>query len=1102
MLSVKTENGFELPSKIYYKNGSEFVEVKKVYSSPVLLERSAFCSCETGLSQYLKTLTAYINTLTELSAYETGEDLTLMQQEIAELKNESESVKLEQVLLNQQIEIIDNSRYVSKVLKPSIVATNKLSSIVNSTTEPQIVVKIVPGSSTVNPDVYYGTKYNNVFKYDGFYYYIGNQIDQENILQNITNVFGENKVALQVFTSNQMLTVLRGTVKSSAEVNINSLNKIIKQQNILDTLITARKQKVNIDSSLENENTDLFVRDVYGVASIMDVTNTISNTIKLNAQMKIDNLTPATRIDVKTPLFPFTITALEEKTNELLGFVKTASNLKVSSILSTFEPVQIYTSSDIYEFDFKRLILSATGVKSVTNILGSTTIDGLGSGWVLVAKHSDNTARNITTGEIDENAASSIMDDTRWLDHKAHMHDDGMAFVDEYGRISRIKKSKLLSGNVKPLTDTLDTDYIYHDETSGNDATGLDYSIIHIGNFNIYGASLYNMSSASSFDIFPYASASYKDQNTLKYYVRDTRYIDGFEQSNAHSRIVSRIGDSIKDIGTLHTNKFTAGVDYKDNTLVELVKDDTTDIISLIGDEYHLIDAKESVKFTYGIYVDINGVVTDGVDGIDIVSVKDNKVMDLGSLTLTSRTVDIIDIISPEDSSIVNLGETIKLSEDIKWIVSRYHDNMSDLQENINLKPQVHSRIISEIDDIVQNLEDYSTVKPDRHPNIITYKVNNPHMLSGDIRTEVKHPELSTMSSDSVADIAEIVTIKTDVFKYIISQHSNKSHDLQENLLIDRDAKFPFTVYQQNASSVSTLNKPIIETNSLDNYVVVVKNTGNIQRINPIAVQSTKVPNYISTQTNADEILEYSLSNTTTTTYDARIVSQLNENSIARLNKPTIETSTLDLYVAEAKSVNVINFGEYVEEKQLESDVISALTVAPMSISFSVGTKNIDSDATYIVSNTKSNNIAFGSGISQIYMNENIEEIISVTSTKVVDFEDLVDTTSTIERVVTGKSTNTIVSEFSDNVDSSIGAEYTPIKVYNGELLMAEGIVSPIVVKDLIENQNYKISNIDGIVYNEQTNEDITMNNYVYDEYTGKMYKLITKSGYLDIQEI
>lgn len=846
MLHVKTDSGFQLPSNIFYKHGLEFAQVKKVYSNQRVLERNAFCSCELDTSMLVKSLTAYKKTLEDLKNFETDTTvLSNINSEIAELSNEIKSLKIEQVLINQQIEIIDNDNHLVNVVKAQADGLYKITETVMGTVDPIIAVKIVPGSTTFNPDIVFSPMPNNVFKFNGNYYYIGKQENQETILNEINDMFGgEGKVALEVFSSKDITELLRQNLNNSVESNIISLNKILSQQNIIDNMISSRQQLVSIDPSLETEHTDVILKKVYNVSSITSIDGTTSNNIKTATDLKINNLNPGLKIDIKSPLFPFVYESLNTKATEILGLVKVVSAVGISNVISKNELTVIYTSSDVHEFKFKYLIKSSTGV------------------------------------DIDEN------------------------------------------GNLV--------------------------------------------------------------------------------ESNDMESIISEIS--------------------------------------------------------------------------------------CGSIELTNN---------------------VEISSDPNWLIQEQSCEVTELQtehscanklgECATVNGNPHSMIISKKTDEVYTLLESNTISSTPHNRIITKRQDIISELSDNVKVTVKHPELITIQDVIVCDMNENVIAIASTHDKIISLSDDVVADLQENVKAINDP-IPFTVYQSNIR-VNTITKPILEVESVDNHGRVVKSIGSIQRINPVTVLSSKVPNYISTQNNMSDILEYSLDNTTTQSNNSHIVSMLNESDVKRLVKPIIDTSPIETYIAESRSVNIIEFGEYVTEEQLEYNVISVKETPTLSLG--VVKAGTETQSSFIISNKDSNTIDFGTSSEVAYSTEVIDDIISPKTINNVAFNTVGTnvTDKEIDDIIVLKSTNSIA--FAGVVETSLSTLGAPFKLVDGTVIMATGDYTPIVISDSVSENNYKVMRTtDGTVYSEFTEEIVTPNNYVYDEVTGRMYKIVSSNGYLDIEEI
>lgn len=184
--------------------------------------------------------------------------------------------------------------------------------------------------------------------------------------------------------------------------------------------------------------------------------------------------------------------------------------------------------SGIYEID-------PDGDNGITPFYAQCEMDHLGGGWTLIAHHKDGLddiaiASPLTANEL------GVISNTHWHAIKSSMT-TGMMFIDEYGNVSKLSKSKLDNANcVSPneVTDlshpplAFDTAVIWQDETSGCSLSGLDYSFVSLSiestsrgdNYTSIGAALYQNS--IKFDIWPYFNSQYSgaEQDSLFYYVK------------------------------------------------------------------------------------------------------------------------------------------------------------------------------------------------------------------------------------------------------------------------------------------------------------------------------------------------------------------------------------------------------------------------------------------------------------------------------------------------------------------------------------------------------------------------------------------------------
>ena len=158
-----------------------------------------------------------------------------------------------------------------------------------------------------------------------------------------------------------------------------------------------------------------------------------------------------------------------------------------------------------------------------------------GGGWTLFANHADGLP-SINKKEIVNINSYGVMKDDKWKSIRNNMS-EGMMFIDESGRVSTISATKLNGGKCRAIGSVNDLSKagmatynnaggLWHDEKSGCDIQGQDYSLIQIrGNsykhYKLAGAALYQQSSLK-FDKWPYRSggASYNEQNKLQYYIK------------------------------------------------------------------------------------------------------------------------------------------------------------------------------------------------------------------------------------------------------------------------------------------------------------------------------------------------------------------------------------------------------------------------------------------------------------------------------------------------------------------------------------------------------------------------------------------------------
>jgi serine protease len=178
-------------------------------------------------------------------------------------------------------------------------------------------------------------------------------------------------------------------------------------------------------------------------------------------------------------------------------------------------------ASGMYRLDF-----DGNGPLSTINVY--CDMHTLGGGWTQYAYHKDNTGPHAALDTMDGKTLG-VLSDGHWRFLIENMR-DGMMFIDENKKVSQISKTKLLNANCKnPLSvQSLRTPVeilLWHDETSGCNVTGRDYSLIVMyssggHHADIAGAAIYQQGKIK-YDVWNYATDwSYVYQNELHYFIR------------------------------------------------------------------------------------------------------------------------------------------------------------------------------------------------------------------------------------------------------------------------------------------------------------------------------------------------------------------------------------------------------------------------------------------------------------------------------------------------------------------------------------------------------------------------------------------------------
>jgi len=152
-----------------------------------------------------------------------------------------------------------------------------------------------------------------------------------------------------------------------------------------------------------------------------------------------------------------------------------------------------------------------------------------GGGWTLFANHKDGELEKVARELVTPNE-HGVMTSEHWVATRGTMA-VGMLFVDENGLLSEISAFKLIGANCSPVAKVANLGNfprgeLWHDEASGCDATGMDYSLIMLATKPEYsgsgeaGAAVYQQS-AVKFDKWPYAKDfSYDSQNCMLYFLK------------------------------------------------------------------------------------------------------------------------------------------------------------------------------------------------------------------------------------------------------------------------------------------------------------------------------------------------------------------------------------------------------------------------------------------------------------------------------------------------------------------------------------------------------------------------------------------------------
>lgn len=1110
MISVKTESGYKLPDKIFYKQNGKYLQVKKIFANQSQLEGMTICSSEADLSEYLKLLYKMYELNQELLPYlEEGVEKNDIINQQSDLESEIQSTLIEQIELNKQLTIIKNAIHLKRVVYPAAQAVESLTShMIKDITG--VVIKITPGAVDINPDVVFGSLLNNgYFKYEGSWYKLSTTSAQDDDILSIQEKFGgETKVVTEIIAGNTLINYIRKQLKKSVEDNLTSLDKIITQQNLIDGMIIDRQAEILSGTSTITPNTDKFLELFYNVPTINDITPTNHNLVVLrsNIELRRSNIQVGTTIDVLNPVVIPNLPSLKNKASQILGHLALAVSLPITDSGIDNPNVQIYSSSDIHEFKFTYMGRLNTGVH----------FDQIDGTLLQTLQHS-RISSNINLGTLKD---LSTMKLAKLTSEDVNVVPNIISELSD--KIDNIIESVKLSSGVKPITTFYDDIPVTTDPTWTG---GVNYTISGTSTSPIvtttgqFASALWKMSgygrtgkvyfevktlskSGVERGIFigiqrtPTRKGNYHEGNY------DNPNVNGGETVSYITLSGTTIGITVDlDTSSLYINGVLRGSLSNTGPIYFGVYDGASagnGSLQLIFDESKFtLEKPNNVTPWYGSNLSLIETELHS----KIISNTTNNLLQLPSSAKSIGTN--AEIISEVVSGVITLDESVKTSSIIKNIISEVGSKVSDIDIRVNKSTTPHTRVISIVSDTFTSLQEEVLTTAFTHDRIISIISNKPHQITNNTSMATYHPELSTPQSDEIYSISGKVKLDSDIIP-IISNIESPIMNVLENVKAVNDA-IPFTVYQQSAGEVKQFDSPIMELSSIDIYVSSVKNIGSMSRISPITVITDKVPNYISTQTNMNEELTYSDSVEYIKTIENYVVSQVTDVYSSQVfDKPTIVAEAFELFVTESKSVNVASFGDIMDVLMLPSDSYIVSRVSNNVSSFdsivSCTTTNDKSDAIIDVKSVKS--VSFDNSVLDL-STDSVDKVIDIKSNKTITFDNSVLElrTDSVDKVIDIKSIKTIT--FSNNVDMTLNSEGVPFIISNGLAYSSSDVAELLVVSDTTDGKHYAIIRDEfGIIESYETDLPITNNNYFYDEITKKMYKVTSTSGFLDIAEM
>lgn len=370
MLSVKTTEGYKIPERMFYKYGSSYIGIKKIFLNMDALNSRILCSNEIGCIETKRLLKYYYNLNIEIINLES--DPIVRQQLIEEnavIASEIQATEIELLELRKQINTIDYKRNVANTIEAYQSATDKIIKAVGSNPSDYTIMKLDVNFSNnngvPNPDIALDSSTPNIFKVDGEYYKIIKKTDIISQTTTWQEVFGTNNVDISFINITEYLTFLNKSNKQAITSNITQLKTIQTQQNYINTKIADRIENLVDNPSLINDETDNYLKIFYGVSSILEIipTNPILTTMVNAIDTSLIALTTASSNTIIDNISETNISVLNTVNTSLLTTLQVIQKANILPIISsttssTFE--QVYTSSDIHEFKFKYYVTQNT----------------------------------------------------------------------------------------------------------------------------------------------------------------------------------------------------------------------------------------------------------------------------------------------------------------------------------------------------------------------------------------------------------------------------------------------------------------------------------------------------------------------------------------------------------------------------------------------------------------------------------------------------------------------------------------------------------------------------------------------------------------------